>query len=506
MHKKSKNNAHFLKITNMFLWMIVAASMPTFVAAQGLPALPPLPPLPGMEAPAPTKTPEPVAPAPVAEAPKVQAPETVGAEVPQMPKLPAANDVAAEDMFAVPELPTGDDIALPDFGLFDPAALPAPPTGEAVAQAVPEMPELPEMPAMEKPAVSDAKIADSLQEPKLREMPELPTLEAPKVNPDAEIANILEAPELPALPALPSFDTVSEAAPKAEMEKTKEEPSVADLEAPALPEETPIDSELADMLPSWMTDETLPSLKPLPQDRDVVEKKVATKKPMMKKSDTKTIADRELDDTTSLADLIDKEINSGDSYDEDGANLGDIALGDDSKRVVWPRNFKTQKLPPRIYRKQYSNANRHLPHALYKKEIEAHMFGAVGANDADAVRAILRTGVPISLVNSKGEDLVMHAVKAGATTTLQLVLALGGNPSHQDRYGATPLHRAVFLGRQDMVTILLRAGANSYVNDMSGVTPMAIAVARRDQPMMQTLGYYQAAGNSGQRVARYQPY
>ncbi|MDG1286411.1 MAG: ankyrin repeat domain-containing protein [Rickettsiales bacterium] len=470
MHKKNKNNAHFQKVAKMFPWMMIAAFMPTLVAAQGLPALPPLPPLPGMQ----VAAPELASPPAVVEAPAIETPVAANPEVPQMPPLPAANDVASEDMFAVPELPAGNDIAMPDFGLFDPAALPVPPEGATVAQAAPELPDMPE-------------------------------LEAPVVNPDAEIADMLEAPELPALPAIPSFSETA-AVPDIEMAKpanadaVKEPEGVADLGPPELPDEKPISSELADMLPSWMTDEALPSLKPLPQDRQK-EEKVATKPPVKK-----VIADKELDDGTSLADLIDKEINSGDVYDEDGADLGDIASDGDSRRVVWPRNFKTQKLPPRIYHKQYSNANRHLPHAMYKKEIEAHMFGAVGANDADAVRAILRTGVPISLVNTKGEDLAMHAVKAGATTTLQLVLALGANPSHQDRYGATPLHRAVFLGRQDMVTILLRAGANSYVNDMSGVTPMAIAVARRDQPMMQTLGYYQATGKSAQRMAKYQPY
>ena len=313
---------------------------------------------------------------------------------------------------------------------------------------------------------------------------------------------MFEAPALPEMPVLPGFDEpktpVEEpvfADVKPKMQAPKEDPAMADMAAPELPESTPIAKDIADALPSWVTDDTLPSLKPLPQERD---------KPAELPSGLAN-TDQNVKDQKSLADLIEKEINSGDIYEQDSASIDDIPL-DDEKRVVWPNNFKTQKLPPEIYKKQYSNANRHLPHAVYQKEIEAHLFGAVGANDADAVRALLRTGVPLNVRNTMGEDLVMHAVKAGATTTLQLVLALGSPASKQDRYGATPLHRAVFLGRQDMATILLRAGANSYINDMSGVTPMAIAVARQDQAMMQTLGYYQASGNSRQNIAQYQPY
>ena len=465
MQNKNKNNKHFQIGSALRPLMILAVFLPSAVMAQAFPALPPLPSLPGMEAPPATAKVEKAVEEVKAVAKKAE--ETL-AEVPKMDAMPPIADVTADDMFAAPAAANGvDEMALPDFGLFDPAAL-EPPTEVEPAKAVAEAPKL-ELPTMDAPAAADVAAA-------------------------TDFSDMFEAPELPDLPIMPDFDTAEVPEPKM-ADAPKKGDDLTEIAAPKLPENKPAEKELVDALPSWVTDETLPSLKPMPQQRNI-----PAVLPKMAKSD------QNISDQKSLADLIDKEINSGDNYTQDSASIDDIPLDDDAKRVVWPNNFKTQTLPPEVYKKQYSNANRHLPHALYKKEIEAHLFGAVGANDADAVRALLRTGVPLNVRNTMGEDLTMHAVKAGATTTLQLVLALGATPSQQDRYGATPLHRAVFLGRQDMATILLRAGANSYVNDMSGVTPMAIAVARQDQPMMQTLGYYQSSGKSNQNMAQFQPY
>lgn len=504
MQYKKNNNKHFQKAGLFAAVTLTGFFYATASMAQGLPPLPPLPPLPGMEAPAQPKVEV------AAEELKKAAEETVkeaAAEaqeanqkleqtleaVPTIEPMPAPGDttVAGEDMFAIPEIPDADgEIAMPDFGLFDPAALPGNGNAEVelptIEQAAPELPPI--------PAVDDSTaIADSMEAPELPPLPGFPSLDEPiePVTPPvvAEVKPVEEPKTDETIADLP--------APKVEPKE-----SVAELEAPSLPESKPLTESLAEALPSWMTDETLPSLKPMPQDKDVVNTEPA-------KSKTANIKQDKIEDSAqSLADVIDKEINSGESYGEESASLDDIVNGaeGDDKRVVWPKNFKTQRLPPEVYHKGYSNANRHLPHALYQKEIQAHLFSAVGANDGDAVRALLRTGVPLNIRNAMGEDLVMHAVKTGATTTLQLVLALGAAPSIQDRYGATPLHRAVFMGRQDMATILLRAGANTYINDMSGVTPMSIAVARHDQPMMQTLGYYQSSGQSRNNMARYQPY
>ena len=486
MHKKNKNNGHFY-LPSIVLTLLVALSFVPFssFAQQDLPPLPPLPPLPGFEDTIPEEAfNEPPTPTEEVAVPEVEpeksedVTEIAPPEI-EEPSFKVVNNVPSlkkmEDMEA-PDLPspTADEIDLPDFGLFDPSQLPSPPVLSSPSNT-----------AVAKTAVDS-----------------IPEVAANKKVDDSELTDLLEAPTLPALPPLPQFSTEVEA-PKLDVAKKSvdEVPALADLTPPDLPENRKMNEELADALPSWVTDETLPSLKPLPEDRlpdETEDKPVKVQKAQKKEAD-------EDEDQRSLADLIQSEINQGENYDADSDYAGIDASGD-NKRVVWPKNFKTQKLPPKLYRKQYSNANRHLPHAIYQKEIQAQLFSAVGANNTDAVRALLRTGVPISIKNAHGDDLVMHAVRSYAPTSLQLVLALGAQPSHQDRYGATPLHRAVFMGRQDIVTILLRAGANSYVQDMSGVTPMAIAVARNDQPMMQTLGYYQGSAYSNRRVANYQPY
>jgi hypothetical protein len=470
MHKiknKNKNKAERFFMNRSWIAIALLMASTTSLNAQ---ELPPLPPLPGMAAPAETAE-------------------------PAQPSEPSSTETAGNE-------------EMPDFGLFDPSALPDT-TMESAAnnEASPvelSPPALPEL-GTESPDLSDVALPVSPPVnpvvPEIAEMPDfgdIPGFEEPAA-PDT-IESVLPDIQLPDAPTIP---TIADAG-----KEGSGEDNLADIAPPELPKDPKVSGALADALPSWATDEALPSLKPSPNERLAQKQKEQKGEQQAVSDETK----KELE--KSIADLIDEQMQSGESYaDGDDLNLDDLFPEEEGteeqKRVVWPKNFKTQTLPPDIYRKQYRNANRHLPHAIYQQEIQAHLFGAVGANDPDAVRALLRTGAPLTVINSMGDDLVMHAVKSRATSTLQLVLALGANPSFQDRYGATPLHRAVFMGRQDMAVILLRAGANAHINDMSSVTPMAIAVARNDKPMMQVLGYYQSSQysqNHQSGPARYQPY
>lgn len=441
--------------------------LPAIAFAQDFPALPPLPPLPGMEAPAPAEpmeTPSVASPAP---APKDKV------EIAAPPAIPEAQkEDVARNAAPVPAAQE-DEFAMPDFGLFDPSELadvktPAEPVESDVA-----LPE-PVLPAQNEPAMASD---DSLSIPALPDLPSFDELTDPALT-NGKGTNKAEQ-EIPPLPG--DFEDIF--APKPAPELAREEQN------PEPKEQTVANNidDLTDRAPAWSEKGIVPKAKPSSLGAEV------------------RVTKSEEDDTgtsePSLASLIDKELRGGGEYvpSSEAAALED-------KKVVWPENFKTQKLPPKIYKKQYNSANRHLPHAVYQKEIESHLFKAVAANDLDAIRALLRTGVPLSITNAVEDDLLMHAVKSHADASLQLLLGLGMKPNHKDRYGTTPLHRAVVAGRQDLVTILMRAGADPNAADVQGITPLSIASMRGDQAMLGLMNQYAHAQNRYSSAAHYQPY
>ncbi len=433
-------------------------------------------------------------------------------ELPPPPPLPRASAPKTQTIVKAPpptsqpetveisETSAREDVVIPDFGLFDPSGLPSNDTTDLQALAdgliepnlVPEQDvaqENPNIPITSTPAVSKPDLLeDDSDLAELLESPDMSIEEAKPVNTSIAQNESIEKNEA-------ESEQSASQPPKASEQKSK----ITAIEPPNLPSSKMQNQNLVDALPSWMNNEDLPSLRPLPQERDLGQNVLTDEEPIQDKNILN-------DDDNSIASLIDREIESGETYVEPAVSKvvsqNKVKTSSESKaktaskeKVVWPRDFKTQTLPNEIYQKNYDKENSHLSHAIYKKEIEMHMFNAVRENDIDAIRALLRTGVPLTIRNINSEDLVIHAVKSGANASLQLLLALGASPNQQDRYGATPLHRAAFLGRNDLATILLRAGAKTSINDVSGLTPIAIAMARQDQLMLQTLGYFQSSQN-----------
>lgn len=208
-----------------------------------------------------------------------------------------------------------------------------------------------------------------------------------------------------------------------------------------------------------------------------------------------------------LSDIIDQQMLLGNdpsetTVDEDGnvsldgfdlpepPNKNRANAPQQRKYVEWPDNFKTQILPQQIYKKDYRAENRHLPTAITQNDIHSQIFKAAAESDLDGVRALLRSGIPLTVRNQTGSTLLIHAAQMGSQASVEMLLGLGLQPNITDPYGTTALHRAVYGGHANIVKILLRAGANPYVGDVEGLTPVTLAKMRNDQQMLTLLARY----------------
>ena len=88
-------------------------------------------------------------------------------------------------------------------------------------------------------------------------------------------------------------------------------------------------------------------------------------------------------------------------------------------------NYRRQVLPDAIYKKQYDRDNDHLPVAVTREDYTRLLFERVAANDIDATRALLNTGLPVTLRDGSGQSLLGIARQYNARDTANLLIARG---------------------------------------------------------------------------------
>lgn len=141
-------------------------------------------------------------------------------------------------------------------------------------------------------------------------------------------------------------------------------------------------------------------------------------------------------------------------------------------------NFKSQVLPPSIYKKQYSSENRHLPKAVAKEDLVAKMAIVIARGDLTAVKALRDFGVPIQGVLPSGDTVLTLATRYQQPRVMQWLLSQGTSANDTDVNGYSPLHYAAFAGSSEMVDMLLSYGANPNITDTRGLTPLSYASIR----------------------------
>lgn len=88
-------------------------------------------------------------------------------------------------------------------------------------------------------------------------------------------------------------------------------------------------------------------------------------------------------------------------------------------------NYKRVVLPDSIYRDSYDRGNAHLPTRLTREEYQHLLFLRVAANDVNAARALLNTGISPNATDPAGETLLSVARRYGAPDTARLLMARG---------------------------------------------------------------------------------
>lgn len=144
-------------------------------------------------------------------------------------------------------------------------------------------------------------------------------------------------------------------------------------------------------------------------------------------------------------------------------------------------NFKSQILPPSIYKKQYSSQNRHLPKAVSKEDLSAKMAIVIARGDLSDAKALRDFGVPITALLPSGDTPLILATRYQQPRIMQWLLSQGAPVNDTDTNGFSALHYAAFAGSSEMVDMLLSYGADPNITDTRGLTPLSYANIRGAQ-------------------------
>ena len=144
-------------------------------------------------------------------------------------------------------------------------------------------------------------------------------------------------------------------------------------------------------------------------------------------------------------------------------------------------NFKSQILPPSIYKKAYSTANRHLPKAVSKEELAMKLEGVIAHGDLSDTKALVSYGFPVNTFLPTGETPLILATRYHQPLIMQWLLGQGARANDSDTNGYSALHYAAFSGTTEMVDMLLSYGANPNITDTRGYTPLVYADIRQSE-------------------------
>ncbi|KAG8464586.1 hypothetical protein KFE25_009954 [Diacronema lutheri] len=105
---------------------------------------------------------------------------------------------------------------------------------------------------------------------------------------------------------------------------------------------------------------------------------------------------------------------------------------------------------------------------------------ALERNDTlSTIEALVEDGASVHAFDTRGEPLLVRAVRAGRADIVDFLLRAGCNVHAQTHPAClTALHVAADLGDLDAIRLLLRARASCSMRSAAGLTP--IAEARRD--------------------------
>ena len=106
---------------------------------------------------------------------------------------------------------------------------------------------------------------------------------------------------------------------------------------------------------------------------------------------------------------------------------------------------------------------------------DLRVVDAVKAQDAAAVRALLKQRADVNAPDVEGMTALHWAAHWNDLDTVTLLIAAGARAAVANRYGVTPLHEAATVGSSEIVNALLRAGADANAAYGDGETALMVA-------------------------------
>jgi uncharacterized protein len=95
--------------------------------------------------------------------------------------------------------------------------------------------------------------------------------------------------------------------------------------------------------------------------------------------------------------------------------------------------------------------------------------------ETKSLRPMLDHGLPVNLVDAKGNSLLMLASYHGNLDTARMLLEHGAEVDRRNDHGQTPLGGVAFKGYEEIVDLLLQHGADIDADNGGGMTPLMFA-------------------------------
>ncbi|KAJ7062292.1 ankyrin [Mycena amicta] len=113
------------------------------------------------------------------------------------------------------------------------------------------------------------------------------------------------------------------------------------------------------------------------------------------------------------------------------------------------------------------------------------MFDAAREGNEELLVAAVERGLPVNLLNEKGNSLLMLAAYSGHESLTRALLVRGGDPNILNDNGQSIIAGAVFKGHDAVVRVLLDSGADPRIGRPSAIESASMF---RKQHLLEVLG------------------
>ena len=153
-------------------------------------------------------------------------------------------------------------------------------------------------------------------------------------------------------------------------------------------------------------------------------------------------------------------------------------------------DYKTQNPPQKLYNREKTYTNQHLPPVYFKSYYLSMAFKAAEKNDIKGLNAVLSKYNFINGQNIDGDTILMHAIQHNSLDVARLLLAKGAYVNATNQRQRTALHYAAILGELDFVKLLLSMGADYTLKDDSNMSALDYAQTTKQEKIEQMIQKY----------------